>query len=460
MDNKVSTNGIFSSVSSTSSPSSLSSSFVAAASIPHHRTEEEEKNTPITFPSPLNQVSQQLDTTLTEFRDAAKRGDNTLFALLVAVFFTRNTNTDLPLCDSCYATILKGRSNRWNEVANLRNTVLDIQKKLNDNLHTSSPVTTTEIISVSSASVSSASSSSLLAQQETLFYESLRQKETDLQTEITQLQERKRQQQLRKQTLQAKRSTMVMLENRLWTEGNGIQRSLQLQKERLYALRCKEYNYRKLLSKIRKLSVYSDAFFIWHRGPFITINSARLGRLPGIPVDWTEINAALGQMALVLTILAKRLNFAFQRYRIVPVGSYARLASIGDERTTVELFYDNSFFAVSRLNTALKAFVLCVAELGTYAETNDKSFRLPYTISPNGDKVGDLPILFGKDIPWTRAMKLIATNIKWLIAWAFRQPPPSLQLPNVMLNSGSGGNSNGGTNNGNGNSGVPNSVME
>ena len=40
----------------------------------------------------------------------------------------------------------------------------------------------------------------------------------------------------------------------------------------------------------------------------------RLGRLPTQPVEWSEINAAWGQAALLLDLLAKRLNFSFQTY--------------------------------------------------------------------------------------------------------------------------------------------------
>jgi hypothetical protein len=36
-------------------------------------------------------------------------------------------------------------------------------------------------------------------------------------------------------------------------------------------------------------------------GPFGTINTFKLGRTPTTPVDWTEVNAALGQAALLVS---------------------------------------------------------------------------------------------------------------------------------------------------------------
>ena len=108
---------------------------------------------------------------------------------------------------------------------------------------------------------------------------------------------------------------------------------------------------------------------------------------------------------------------------MIPLGSYSKIAPTGgDERTAYELFYDESnfFFAQSRLNSALKALVACVAELGAHAEACDRSFRLPYAVSPAGDRMaGDLHVaLSGKDAPWTRAMKLVATNVRWLVSWS------------------------------------------
>ena len=49
------------------------------------------------------------------------------------------------------------------------------------------------------------------------------------------------------------------------------------------------------LGRLGRVNVYNDVFNIWHDGPFGTISALRLGRLPGVTVEWAEINAALGQ---------------------------------------------------------------------------------------------------------------------------------------------------------------------
>jgi len=78
--------------------------------------------------------------------------------------------------------------------------------------------------------------------------------------------------------------------------------------------------------EINSSNVYNDAFHIWHEGHFGTINNFRLGRLPSQPVDWNEINAALGCAALLLYTIAKKKKFTFQKYTILPSGSFSKIA--------------------------------------------------------------------------------------------------------------------------------------
>jgi len=94
---------------------------------------------------------------------------------------------------------------------------------------------------------------------------------------------------------------------------------------------------------LKKTNVFNDAFHIWFDGHFGTINGLRLGRLPAIPVDWNEINAAWGYTLLLLHILAVRQRYNFVKYRLVPTGSYSRLERIDDGKA-LPLYYTPSSF--------------------------------------------------------------------------------------------------------------------
>uniref|UniRef100_A0A2K6UVF5 Beclin-1 n=1 Tax=Saimiri boliviensis boliviensis TaxID=39432 RepID=A0A2K6UVF5_SAIBB len=85
------------------------------------------------------------------------------------------------------------------------------------------------------------------------------------------------------------------------------------------------------LDKLKKTNVFNATFHIWHSGLFGTIKNFRLGRLPSVPVEWNEINAAWGQTVLLLHALANKMGLKFQRYQLVPYGNHSYLESLTDK---------------------------------------------------------------------------------------------------------------------------------
>jgi hypothetical protein len=179
------------------------------------------------------------------------------------------------------------------------------------------------------------------------------------------------------------------------------------------------------LEKLRRIQAMNDAFHVWHSGPVGTINGCRLGRLPGLSTEWAEVNAALGQVAFMLTTIAKHLGYVFQAYRIIPMGSFTRLCPVGgSERSAVMLYFDGGFFAQSRINSALRALGVCVMELQKHVAP---MLSLPYRVADSGEKVGSTALtlsLGARDEEWTHAMVQLLTNLKWLLAWTLRHAPP------------------------------------
>ena len=124
-----------------------------------------------------------------------------------------------------------------------------------------------------------------------------------------------------------------------------------------------------------------------------------------------------------MSVVAARLGYVFAKHRLVPMGSFSRIAPAGDEKAAWELYFDGRLFAARRLNAGLRALVACIGELGDYAQAVDRSFRLPYVVSAGGDRVHELAVGYGvgKDAAWTRALKLVLIDLKWLLAFACRQ---------------------------------------
>lgn len=102
------------------------------------------------------------------------------------------------------------------------------------------------------------------------------------------------------------------------------------------------------------------------------------------------------------------------------------------------LFLDNTSFSLfpkRNFNNALIGLFSCVQELGEYVREYDPTMAMPYKIfldsnmigsdlssslsSGNASSSGDLvSFLYGSnDEHWTRSLKFLLANIKWIVAW-------------------------------------------
>lgn len=176
-----------------------------------------------------------------------------------------------------------------------------------------------------------------------------------------------------------------------------------------------------LLQKFLQLNSINDAFHIWYSGPFGTINNFRLGRLSTHQIDWTEINSALGEAASAVYTIANKSNYIFRKYQIHPMGCFARISKT-DDRTSIYLLYtDGSFSLFPKRNfiLAMIGFLTCISELGQYVTDQDPTLQLPYEIDVQDGKINHLPITLSNDEEgWTRALKYLLSDVKWIIAWS------------------------------------------
>ncbi|KAG9012776.1 autophagy protein 6 [Tulasnella sp. JGI-2019a] len=136
------------------------------------------------------------------------------------------------------------------------------------------------------------------------------------------------------------------------------------------------------LAKLSRTNVYNDAFCIGHDGVFGTINGLRLGRVPGITVEWSEINAAWGMTLLLLSTIARKVGYVFDNWRLVPMGSFSRIERINGDNSSYEL-YGSGDIALGRLfhdrrfDTAMVAFLDCLRQLMEYAQSQDPQVEFP-----------------------------------------------------------------------------------
>lgn len=218
-------------------------------------------------------------------------------------------------------------------------------------------------------------------------------------------------------------------EERYWKEYNEYKRQVQeLDDEQKRVDNQLKYAQAQL-DRLKKTNVFNATFHIWHSGHFGTINNFRLGRLPSVPVEWSEINAAWGQTVLLLHSLAKKMNLTFQRYKLVPYGNHSYLESLTDKSKELPLYASGGFrfFWDAKFDQAMVAFLDCLQQFKEEVEKGDTQFCLPYKMEKG--KIEDtstgtsysVKIQFNSEEQWTKALKFMLTNLKWGLAWVSSQ---------------------------------------
>lgn len=151
-----------------------------------------------------------------------------------------------------------------------------------------------------------------------------------------------------------------------------------------------------------------------------------MGRLPGSPVDWTEINAAWGLTCLLLSSLARKINLKFKRYNLVPYGNHSYIEVLGENKKELPLYGSGGFrfFWDTKFDAGMVAFLDCAQQFKEEVEKNDAGgFCLPYSMEkgkiedPATGNSYSIKIQFNSEEQWTKALKYLLTNLKWGLAY-------------------------------------------
>lgn len=125
-----------------------------------------------------------------------------------------------------------------------------------------------------------------------------------------------------------------------------------------------------------------------------TINGLRLGGRPW--VDWVEINAALGLVALCLHRVAEKVGLSFAVYKIVPMGSFSRIEELAPSKNVYELYASTDLSAARllqnrRFNYALTGMLDCLRQLIAHGKATKKGWATG-GLEITKDKIAGHPI--------------------------------------------------------------------
>lgn len=231
--------------------------------------------------------------------------------------------------------------------------------------------------------------------------------------------------------LKAAADEVTALEQRYWRAFNELDLQLAAHLQERDTILAKIEVADAQLEALNRTNVWNDVFHIWQSGPFATINGARLGRAAGANVTWDEVNAAWGHAVLTLHTLAQVCHLKFRHHRLLPMGSYARVAT---SRASFDLYGPVNRLTCAKFDVAQVAFLACLKEFEDHARGRDRSqgcrtlFELPYAI--DGDKVGgqSIKLFCHKEEAWTKALKFMAADLKFALKWVITEHDKALSV--------------------------------
>lgn len=242
----------------------------------------------------------------------------------------------------------------------------------------------------------------------------------------------------------AEREKLEKEEQKYWKEYSRYKRQLLTAEDDFRSLDCQLRYSQCQMDRLKETNVFNATFHIWHTGHFATINGFRLGRLPSAPVEWSEINAAWGQTALLLWSLSKKVGIDhFAKYQLVPYGSFSYIKILADDKT-LPLYGSGGFRMIfdTKFDMAMVAFLDC---LGQFAQEVQRQgvFSLPYEMDKgkirdnNSGQWYSIKLQFNSEDSWTKALRYMLTNLKWGLAFVsmqyMRQPEKNmLDQPTTM----------------------------
>ena len=168
-------------------------------------------------------------------------------------------------------------------------------------------------------------------------------------------------------------------------------------------------NLRTDLKTLKRLNVVDAIFKISCDHDVASINGLRLGN------NKTEINAALGQIALLIQFVQNKSTNYTSNFRVFPKGS---LSYLSESTNIFELYLtsENRFFGSRKFDLAMQALLAVVQELLMHCLRGNRALRIPYKIALP-DKIANVSVnlQFHGQGQWTQAMKFLLTNLKFLL---------------------------------------------
>lgn len=330
---------------------------------------------------------------------------------------SKNQDIDHPLCIDCFNLLHENYKNKFDQNQKEKESYIMFLKKLNE-FNQNSLLDNGEQELKLSQSISNVQRLMTEEEQNLNELKQLEHKKSELETELLELKSKLNK--LMKNDL----TEILILKNKL-------QADLDIKLNKLEQAKSSYQVHLHHLDKIRELNIYTSFFDISFDKDDIygTINGFRLGS----KIIWSEVNAALGQIVLLLNFLLKRLKMNLKNYKLIPLGSQSQIVKYinntnangerNKSKTVLNLYSSNDFtlgklFNFNKMDVSMIALLEIVSQIEDKFKSIDLEIEFPYAISPKNDSIGGKSIRITSSNEWTDSCKFLLTNLRWMLTYA------------------------------------------
>ncbi|KAI5955169.1 atg6 [Candida jiufengensis] len=210
--------------------------------------------------------------------------------------------------------------------------------------------------------------------------------------------------------------------NKLLRLKNEFQLNLSDKQIKLDQLKASYQIHLNHIDQLRKSNIYKMMFNINLDNNYGTINGFRIG----YKIVWPEVNAALGQIVILLAFIIKRLNLNLKNYKLVPMGSQSQIIKFSEstngtkQKNVLNLYSSDEFtlgrlFNFNKLDVSMIALLDIVLIIELELMKLDNEIELPYKIFK--DTIGGKSIRVTSNSEWTQSCKILLTNLNWILTF-------------------------------------------
>lgn len=221
-------------------------------------------------------------------------------------------------------------------------------------------------------------------------------------------------------------SLLYKEEKTYWNTFNQLE-EVSLKNERNKNILMSKYKiYENEIKQFSNISILDSVFNITCNDKYGVINGAKLGFDTSIAVD--EINAGMGYIIFLTSIVAMKFSFEFSKYELVPMGNYSKIVN---KKTGI--IYELNTTGISKISTdkfneALVYYLEALKEMNDFFISNGKvsSSKISDTelsIKIGSEDINGFSIKYDSSKPenWSQAMKYLLILLKSYIYFILKK---------------------------------------